>query len=82
MMMMQIVTMMIVYCSVLYLADERKALFPSRIFLEVHSISNLDMPKPNINPLTTNVPYHIETSPLICIANQLTGFYMVGNIGC
>ena len=23
-------------------------------------------------------PYHIETSPLICSANQWTGFYMVG----
>ena len=35
----------------------------------------------NVNPLTTNVPHHIETSQLICIANQLTGFYMMGNIG-
>ena len=26
----------------------------------------------------TNVPHHIETSQLICIANQLTGFYMMG----
>ena len=31
------------------------------------------------NPLTTNVPHHIETSQLICIANQLNGFYMKGN---
>ena len=23
-------------------------------------------------------PYHIETSPLICIANEWTGFYMIG----
>ena len=22
-------------------------------------------------------PYHIETSPLICFANQWTGFYMI-----
>ena len=29
------------------------------------------------NPLTTNVPHHIETSQLICNANQLTGFYMI-----
>ena len=29
------------------------------------------------NPLTTNVPHHIETSQLICSANQLTGFYMM-----
>ena len=34
-----------------------------------------------VNSLTTNVPYHIETSQLICNANQLTGFYMMGNIG-
>ena len=31
--------------------------------------------------LTTNVPYHIETSQLSCSANQLTGSYMIGNIG-
>ena len=31
--------------------------------------------------LTTNVPHHIETSQVICIANELTGFYMMGNIG-
>ena len=24
------------------------------------------------------VPYHIETSPLICYANQWSGFYMIG----
>ena len=34
-----------------------------------------------VNPLTTNVPYHIETSQLICRANQLASFYMMGNIG-
>ena len=34
----------------------------------------------SINPLTTNVPHHIETSQLICIANQLTGFYMKGTL--
>ena len=34
-----------------------------------------------INQLTTNVPHHIETSQLPCSANQLTGFYMIGNIG-
>ena len=35
----------------------------------------------SINPATTNVPHHIKTSQLICIANQLTGFYMMMNIG-
>ena len=33
------------------------------------------------NPLMTNVPHYIETSQLIRIANHLTGFYMMGNIG-
>ena len=28
-----------------------------------------------------NVPCHIETSQLICIVNQFTGSYMMGNIG-
>ena len=35
-----------------------------------------------LNSLTTNVPHHIETSQLICGANQLTGFSMIGNSGC
>ena len=34
----------------------------------------------SFNPLMTNVPHHIETSQLTCIANQLTGFYMIENI--
>ena len=34
-----------------------------------------------VNPLTTNALHHIETSQLICIANQLTGFYIMTNIG-
>ena len=33
------------------------------------------------NPIKTNVVEHIETSQLICNANQLTGFYMMGSIG-
>ena len=33
------------------------------------------------NPSMTNVPRHIETSQLICIANQLTGLYILMNIG-
>ena len=40
-----------------------------------------DIRPPTINLLTTNVLHHIETSQLICTANQLTGFYMIGNIG-
>ena len=34
-----------------------------------------------LNPLTTNVPRHIETSQLICIGNQLTGSCMTENTG-
>ena len=30
-----------------------------------------------VNPFTANVPRHVETSQLIYIANQLTGFYMI-----
>ena len=28
----------------------------------------------------TEIPNHIETSPLICRANKWTGFYMIVNI--
>ena len=35
-----------------------------------------------VNPLRTNVLHHIGTSQLICNAKQLTGFYMMRNIGC
>ena len=38
------------------------------------------MDSKSINTLTTNVLRHVKTSQLICIANQLTGFYMMGNI--
>ena len=34
------------------------------------------------SPLTTKVLHHIETSQLICNANQLTGFYIMGGTGC
>ena len=30
------------------------------------------------NPLTTNVSHNTETSQLICNADQLTGFYLMG----
>ena len=33
------------------------------------------------NPLTTTAPHHIETSQLICSANQSTDFYMMGSTG-
>ena len=33
------------------------------------------------NPLTTNVLHHIETSQLTCITNEMTEFYMTGDIG-
>ena len=33
------------------------------------------------NLLTINFPYHIETSQLICIVDQLTGFYIMENFG-
>ena len=30
--------------------------------------------------ITTSVPHHIDTSQFICIANHLTGFYMMGTL--
>ena len=46
-----------------------------------HGVLCLCLCNEKFKPLTTNDPYHIETSQLICIENQLTGFYMMGNIG-
>ena len=34
-----------------------------------------------LNPLTANVPHHVETSQVICNASQLTGFHVMGNSG-
>ena len=34
----------------------------------------------SINTFTTNIHHHIETNQLICIANELIGFYMVRSI--
>ena len=34
-----------------------------------------------LNLLTANGPWHIETTQVLCSADQLTGFYMIGNIG-
>ena len=44
------------------------------LFTKIHT-------KLQFNPLTTNVSHHIGTNQLICNTNQLTGFYMMGNIG-
>ena len=33
-----------------------------------------------LDPLTTNVPHHIETGQCIYNANQSTSFYMMGSI--
>ena len=34
-----------------------------------------------VNPSQPGVAFHIETSHLICTANQVTGFYMEYNTG-
>ena len=34
----------------------------------------------HVKQLVTNASHHIETSQLICDANELTGFYMMRNI--
>ena len=31
-----------------------------------------------VNSLHDGGPYHVETSPMICRANQWTGFYVIG----
>ena len=46
----------------------------------IYCISFVFIIHPKISPLTTNVPHHKETSQSIYNANQLTGFYMMGNI--
>ena len=48
----------------------------------MHKRTNEDYGHFPFNLLTTNVPHYVETSQLICNANQLTGFYLMGNIGC
>ena len=35
-----------------------------------------------LNPFMASIPHDTETSQLISKANQLTGFYMIGNSGC
>ena len=50
------------------------------VFLWTKLLENLLFEKYLISvaaTLTASVPYHIETSQLICGANQLTGFYMM-----
>ena len=42
------------------------------------SCEDLDFPAYS-NPFQLNVTFYIETSHLICIANQMTGFYMECN---
>ena len=49
--------------------------------MDMAVISSITLNYSLFNPLTTNVPHHIEPSKLICTANQLAGFYMMGNIG-
>ena len=48
---------------------------------QARAIAQAYFSKKPFNPLTTNVSHHIETSQLICSANQLTDFYMVRNTG-
>ena len=46
------------------------------IYIWLHTRKQYTILVDIVNPLTTNVPHHIETSQLICSANQLTGFCM------
>ena len=51
------------------------------IIFEMWQMPTESLNKPQINriflTLSWRSPYHIETSPLICSANQWTGFYMI-----
>ena len=42
---------------------------------------NMVSPNNMVNPLTSTVPHHTETSQLTCNGNQLTGFYVVVSNG-
>ena len=53
----------------------------SMFMLILHVISSAPNYDLLLNPLTTSVSHHIQNSQLICITNQLTGFYMMENIG-
>ena len=47
----------------------------------INKWENINEIKRTLNPLATNVPNHTETNKFVWIANQLTGFYMIGNTG-
>ena len=38
------------------------------------------LPKKALEPFNGQCSYHVETSQLICSANQMTGFYMMGTL--
>ena len=71
------------WCNVIFVSSTLAFIFLHICFAFCyHTASHLTCIKDeHLNPLMTNVPHHIETSQLIWIANQLTGFYMMGNIG-
>ena len=43
---------------------------------EIFSGSNFTLP--GLQLFHDESPYHVETSPFICFANQWTGFYTIG----
>ena len=49
--------------------------FHSLLFLFTDSIGT------HLNPLAISVSHHTETSQLVYRASQLTGFYMIPDIG-
>ena len=60
-----------VFCNQLILALTKLGNYPCVVSAELAHAST------PVNPLTTNVTHHIETGQLICIADQLTGVYMM-----
>ena len=68
--------------------QSEKSMSNEGLSTERKSILRLNLSKPGMiraeiqfNPLKTNAPHHTDSSQLICNANQLNDFYMMGNIG-
>ena len=51
---------------------------PNRV--NIHSHYRFNICTMNLNPFQSSVVFQIETSHLICIGNQITGFYIKCNI--
>ena len=64
--------------KICFLKNEKKTCKPNKRDLNRDWIM-IQITQSGFNPLKTSIPHHIETSQLICKANQLSGFYMMRN---